>query len=50
MMSELFGFIEWEKQQKKVILGGVTMYDIKGYYKYLNYSEIFDFWAQQSNL
>lgn len=34
-------FIEFEKGQKKTVRGGIEMYDVKGEYKYLTFSELF---------
>jgi hypothetical protein len=48
-MNILQNFINFESKQSKSIRGGVEMYDIKGYYKYLTFSELFDYWCSRSN-
>lgn len=46
-VSDLKGFIEWKDRQSKDYLGGKFMYDIKGYYKRLNESELLDYWLER---
>lgn len=41
-MDMLENFIEFEKSQKRSIRGNTTMYDVKGHYKYLTLSELFE--------
>ena len=43
-VSDLKNFIEWKDKQNKDYLGGKFMYDIKGYYKRLDESELLDYW------
>jgi hypothetical protein len=43
-INDFNSFIEWKDNQNKDYLGGKFMYDIKGYYKRLNESELFDYW------
>lgn len=40
----LTGFIDFEKNQTKSIRCGITMYDVKGHYKYLTTSELVDYY------
>ena len=44
-MDILQFFLDFESKQKKSIRGGVEMYDIKGQYKYLTLSELFEYWS-----
>lgn len=44
-MENLISFLDFESNQKKSIRGGVEMYDVKGCYKYLTLSELFDYWG-----
>jgi hypothetical protein len=39
-------FFDYEKKQKKTIRGDQTMYDIKGYHKYLNKLELFNYYLK----
>lgn len=48
-MDILKRFLDFESKQSKSIHGGVEMYDIKGHYKYLTFSELFDYWCSLSN-
>lgn len=41
-LKQALEFFEFEKLQKQEIRGGVTMYDVKGYHKYLTMSELID--------
>ena len=43
--DKINAFLEFESNQKKSIRGGVEMYDIKGHYKFLSLSELFDYWC-----
>ncbi len=45
-VSDLKCFIEWKDKQNKDYLGGKFMYDIKGYYKRLDESELLDYWLE----
>lgn len=40
-------FLEFEKEQKKTMRGNIKMYDIKGYYKYLTLSELFNWYVSR---
>ena len=43
-MDIIQNFLDFKSKQKKSIRGGVEIYDIKGHYKYLSLSELFDYW------
>lgn len=40
-------FIDFEKQQRKSNRSGIEMYDVKGHYKYLTFSELVDYYFQK---
>jgi ABC-type phosphate transport system auxiliary subunit len=40
------GFLEFEKNQSKTERGGMILYDIKGHYKYLTFSELLDYYIK----
>lgn len=40
----LNSFQEWKDNQVEVERGGKIMYDVKGYYKYLDDSELFNYY------
>lgn len=42
-------FIEFEKSCKKELRGEEIMYDIKGQYRYLTLSELFDYYFKTKN-
>mgnify|MGYP003591885501 CR=1 FL=1 len=42
-------FVGFEKSQIKTERGGRTVYDVKGYYKYLTLSELFEYFMNQRN-
>ena len=46
-VSDFKSFIDWKDRQNKDYLGGRFMYDIKGYYKLLNESELLDYWLER---
>lgn len=37
-------YIDWEKNQKRVIRGGQVMYDVKGTHKFLYMHELYEHW------
>jgi hypothetical protein len=37
-------FIAWKNVQPKIVRGEKIMYDIRGYYKFLDESELFEYW------
>lgn len=46
-LSTIQSFLEFEKEQKKTMRGNIEMYDIKGHYKYLTYSELFNWYVSR---
>ena len=40
-------FIDWRSRQKTTIIGGILMYDVHGYYKYISEKELFDFYLNR---
>jgi len=40
-------FFEFEKTIKKEQRGGKIMYDVKGQYKWLTLTELFDYWKNK---
>lgn len=48
-MNQLLNFLDFESKQPKSIRGGVEMYDVKGYYKYLTLGELFHYWSVRTN-
>lgn len=49
-MNILYGFIDFEKTQKRSVISNDVMYDVKGYYKYLTFSELFDYYINNQIL
>ena len=45
--GDIKSFITWKDIQNKDYLGGKFMYNIKGYYKCLDESELFDYWLER---
>ena len=45
-IQKLKSYIEYRDKQKKEYLGGKFMYDITGYYKRLDDTELFDYWLK----
>lgn len=41
-------FIHFERDTKRQLRGGVVMYDVKGHYKWLTLSELFNYWHDQN--
>lgn len=48
-MNNFLNFLDFESKQPKSIRGGVEMYDVKGYYKYLTIGELFQYWSVRIN-
>lgn len=46
-LSTIQSFLEFEKEQKKTMRGGIEMYDIKGLHKYLTLSELFNWYVSR---
>jgi len=46
-MDLLQRFLEFKEKQRKTKRGGVVMYDVFGYYKYLTESELFKYYADR---
>lgn len=44
-LSTIQSFLDFEKEQKKTLRGNIEMYDIKGHYKYLTFSELFNWYV-----
>jgi hypothetical protein len=42
--EQVQGFLDFERDQKKSIRGGIEMYDVKGCHKYLSLSELLDYY------
>lgn len=40
-------FLEWKQGLNTVVLGKKTMYDVKGYHKYLDESELWGYWSEK---
>ena len=40
-IATIQSFLEFEKEQKKIMRGNIEMYDIKGHHKYLTFAELF---------
>ena len=40
-------FVDFEKSQTKTERGGRTMYDVKGHYKYLTLSDLFEYFMNR---
>lgn len=38
-------FLEWKQGLKAVVIGKKTMYNVKGYHKYLDESELWGYWS-----
>lgn len=45
-ISEMKDFLNWVSEQKQVVRGGRIFYDVKGYHKYLNENELYDYWLE----
>jgi hypothetical protein len=45
-MNKLIGFLEFESNQLKSERGGMILYDVKGHYKYLTFSELLDYYIK----
>lgn len=48
-LCTLTSFMNWKSRQRKIKRCGKTMYDIKGYYKYVYENEMFDYWLNNHN-
>jgi hypothetical protein len=46
-VSDVHSFLEWLNNQTKDYMGGEFLYDVKGYYKRLKQSEMFDYWIER---
>jgi hypothetical protein len=46
-LSTLQSFLDFEKEQKKVMRGEIEMYDLKGHHKYLTFSELFNWYVSR---
>ncbi len=46
-ISTIQSFLEFEKEQKKIIRGNIEMYDIKGHHKYLTLAELFNWYVSR---
>jgi hypothetical protein len=46
-VNDVHSFLEWLNNQTKNYMGGEFLYDIKGYYKRLKQSEMFDYWIER---
>ena len=40
-------FLEFEKEQEKIMRGNIEMYDIKGHHKYFTFAELFNWYVSQ---
>jgi len=49
LLGTVTSFVDWKSKQRKTKRGGKTMYDIKGYYKYVYENEMFDYWLEHCN-
>ena len=49
-MEVITTFLEWKENQKTIIRGNELYYDVKGYYKYLQEDELFDYYLKTKNL
>ena len=49
LLGTVTSFMDWKNRQRKTKRGGKTMYDIKGYYKYVYENEMFDYWLTHCN-
>ena len=45
-MEIITRFLEWKENQKTTIRGNNLYYDVKGYYKYLQENELFDYYLK----
>jgi len=45
-----FGFMEYERRQKRTVLGGNVMYDVLGEYKYITLPELFNYYMESQKL
>jgi len=46
-LSTLQSFLDFEKEQKKVMRGEIEMYDLKGHHKFLTFSELFNWYVSR---
>ena len=46
-VSDIHSFLDWMNSQPKDYIGGEFLYDVKGYYKRLKQSEMFDYWLER---
>lgn len=44
MLGVVTSYIDWEKNQKRVIRDGQVMYDVKGTHKFLYMHELYEHW------
>lgn len=47
-MNELQSFIDYERTCKKDVWGGKTYYDVKGHYKFITLTELFNYWKSRT--
>lgn len=40
------GFADFEKNQRTIMIAGEKMYDIKGHYKWMTMSELFEYYLK----
>lgn len=45
-INDVHAFLEWLNKQQKDYIGGEFLYDIKGYYKRLKQTEMFEYWLK----
>jgi hypothetical protein len=48
-INTIIFFLDWKDRQTTTIRGNILMYDIKGHYKYLSESELFDYYIEHYN-
>lgn len=46
-VREVHSFLDWLDNQQKDYIGSELLYDVKGYYKRLRQSEMFDYWLER---
>ena len=46
-LSTILYFLEFEKEQKKILRGEIEMYDIKYHHKYLTFHELFEWYINK---
>lgn len=39
-------FMDWSKEQKRTIRGGVAYFNIPGHYRNIKETDLFDFWVK----